>query len=83
MNIFISLTTNPGSIYTGGVKLLLTFVIPAGLLTFMPVDLITHPTIGGLLEIVGLTAMFFGASVWFFYHGLRRYESGNAFGVRG
>ena len=41
--------------------------------------------LGGILVILfGLfTVIFFSASVWFFYHGLRRYESGNSFGIRG
>lgn len=83
MNIFLSISTQPGSIYTGWVKTMLLFVIPAGVLTFLPVEIIINPTWSGVLTMVSITAIFFCASVWFFYHGLRRYESGNSFGVRG
>jgi len=83
MNIFLHLSTQPGSIYIGGLKLFLMFVIPAGVLTFLPVEIIINPTWSGVLTMVGITVIFFSASVWFFYHGLRRYESGNSFGIRG
>jgi ABC-2 type transport system permease protein len=82
MNIFLHLSTQPGSIYIGGMKLFLMFVFPAGMLTFIPVEMITNPTSGGILTAVGITAMFLLFSVCFFYRGLKRYESGNVFGVR-
>jgi len=83
MNIFLSISTQPGSIYTGFIKTVLLFVIPAGVLTFLPVEIVANPTWVGILAIIGITAAFFSASVWFFYHGLKRYESGNSFGIRG
>ena len=83
MNIFIFITTQPGSIHTGSIRLFLMFIFPAGMLTFLPVELITNPTWSGVFGLVGIAAGFFAASVWFFYRGLRRYESGNSFGVRG
>lgn len=75
--------TQPGSIYTGIIKTFLLFVIPAGVLTFLPVEIVTNPTFNGVLTIIGVTAAFFGLAVWFFYRSLRRYESGNSFGIRG
>jgi len=83
INIFIHVGNQPGSIYTGDVRLFLTFVFPVGLITFMPIEMITNPTFSGIFAFVGLIAMFFSASIWFFYRGLKRYESGNIFGVRG
>jgi ABC-2 type transport system permease protein len=83
MHVFLHLTTQPGSIYVGGLRLFLIFVIPAGALTFMPVEIMMNPTWAGVLGLAGVTAAFFSAAVWFFYRGLLRYESGNAFGVRG
>jgi len=82
-NIFLHLSTQPGSIYTGGLRLFLMFVIPAGTVTFMPVEVITNPTLAGVLTLAGITSVFFLAAIWFFYRGLRRYESGNSFGIRG
>ncbi|MCL2017797.1 MAG: ABC-2 family transporter protein [Alphaproteobacteria bacterium] len=83
MNIFLSLSTQPGSIYTGSVKLFLIFVFPAGVLTFMPVEAITNPTPSGILTMIGIAIAFFFASILFFYRGLKHYESGNSFGIRG
>ena len=83
MNIFLHLTMQPGSIYTGWTRMFLMFVLPAGIISFMTVEAITEPGISTILTMLGVTAAFFLVAVWFFYRGIRRYESGNAFGVRG
>ncbi|MCL2629360.1 MAG: ABC-2 family transporter protein [Alphaproteobacteria bacterium] len=83
INSLLTISTRPGSIYTGNVRLALTFLIPAGALTFLPVELVSNPKWSTALTLIGVTTAFFMFSVWFFYRGLKRYESGNSFGVRG
>lgn len=72
----------PKTIFGGWLKFLLFTAVPAGFITFLPVDLVrgfTWPVmaavLGGALGYVALAALVFHA-------GLRRYESGNRFGVR-
>ncbi|MDR0231870.1 MAG: ABC-2 family transporter protein [Dysgonamonadaceae bacterium] len=82
-HLFLNLTMQPGSIYTGVVKTVLLFAVPAGIIAFLPIELVMNPTAWGLVKMVAIPLVFFAASVWFFYRGLRRYESGNNFGIRG
>jgi ABC-2 type transport system permease protein len=82
MIIFLNMSTQPGSIYTGGVRIFLMFLFPAGMLTFLPVEMINNASWPSILIPIGIAVSFFLGSIWFFYHGLRRYESGNSFGVR-
>lgn len=75
--------TRPAPIFSGIFKLFTLTVIPAGLMTHLPVDFLsTHALSSLFFLIVGVLAhcVF---SVFLFRLGLRYYESGNRFGVRG
>lgn len=81
-NIFI-ISNRPEGIFTGGLKLMTYTAMPVAFMTFLPVRvLIDHQyeliaaTLGGTIILVAL-------ALWLFHAGLRHYESGNRFGVRG
>lgn len=80
---FSLMSSRPAPIFTGLFKIVSLTVIPVGFITHIPVAfLMTHQVHLLTLSVVATIAyaIFAGA---FFYMGLRHYESGNRFGVRG
>lgn len=77
-----SFSTYPMNIFSGVVRLLLFTVVPAGFISFVPLQLLhrfTWPLFGWM---VGFTVLFVGIAVGIFELGLRRYESGNLLGMQ-
>jgi len=72
----------PKTIYTGALRFALFTILPAGFISFLPVDMLRAPNFGVLALVVGGAALYSGLAVAVFSAGLRRYESGNRFGVR-
>jgi ABC-2 type transport system permease protein len=63
----------PSHIYSGAMQLFMFTVIPAGLISFLPVDLFLSFRLEKLLILLVSAGLFFSASVFAFYRGLRRY----------
>lgn len=80
--IFFNIAGYPGSIYTGYAKLLLCTLLPTGLISILPVQLLHQFSIGLFLYMLLFTLGLFSFSIFLFYKGLKRYESGNRFGVK-
>ncbi|HLX58510.1 MAG TPA: ABC-2 family transporter protein [Ktedonobacteraceae bacterium] len=79
----ITFSTYPMNIFSGAVRLLLFTIIPAGFISFVPLQLLkqfTWPLLGAML---GFTALIVALALGFFTLGLRRYESGNLLGMQG
>lgn len=79
----ISFSTYPMDIFNGAVRLLLFTIIPAGFVSFIPLQLLRQfawPLMGAL---TGFTLVFGALGVGMFQWGLRRYESGNLLGMQG
>jgi ABC-2 type transport system permease protein len=72
----------PQNIYTGVLKILMFTVIPAGIVGYLPVEMIRDFTWTKLLILLGSAALFCLISFTIFHLGLKRYESGNQFGTR-
>lgn len=79
----IIIGTNPTNIYDGAFKFLIFSAIPVGYVAFFPIEYTITNNINLLFYAVGGVTAIASFAVWFFYHGLKRYESGNRFGVRG
>ncbi|GER92119.1 hypothetical protein KDW_62810 [Dictyobacter vulcani] len=78
----ISFSTYPMDIFNGFVRVILFTVLPAGFVSFIPLQLLHHfswPLLGILLGAVAIFAL--GATT-LFRTGLRRYESGNLMGAQ-
>jgi ABC-2 type transport system permease protein len=78
----VSFATYPMDIFHGAVRLLLFTVVPAGFISFIPLQLLhrfTWPLIGAM---VGFTTLIVAIAVGVFELGLRRYESGNLLGTQ-
>lgn len=72
----------PTNIYSGILQLVMFTLIPAGIIGYLPVELIRDFTWGTLLLLLACTSGLVMLAYAFFYRGLRRYESGNQFGLR-
>jgi len=83
LGALISFSTYPMDIFQGAIRLLLFTVIPAGFISFIPLQLLhqfTWPLLGAL---IGFTTLFTAIAVGVFHLGLCRYESGNLMGMQG
>jgi ABC-2 type transport system permease protein len=82
-NAMLTFSTYPATLFEGWVKLLLYTLIPAGFVTYLPIKALRELSlIHTILAVAGAIAVLFvGAGV--FYHGLRRYSSGNLMEMRG
>ncbi|MEE9279839.1 MAG: hypothetical protein V3V67_06655 [Myxococcota bacterium] len=63
-------------------KLLLFTLIPAGFIGYLPVELLQEFRWTGLAATLGGAVFYVGLALFVFERGLRRYESGNRFGIR-
>ncbi len=79
----ITFSTYPMYIFNGAVRVLLFTIIPAGFITFVPLQLLHEFTWPLLVAMLGFTALIVLAAVGIFQLGLRRYESGNLLGMQG
>lgn len=85
-NVFhflVAFTLYPPTLFGGWVKVLLFTVIPAGLTVHLPVELLRNfDSRSALVAIAGALA-YVALALAAFHHGLKRYSSGNRFGVWG
>ncbi len=72
----------PSNIYSGALQLLMFTLIPAGIIGYLPVELLRSFSWFTLAAIIGSSIGFFLLAFAVFYSGLKRYESGNQFGMR-
>lgn len=72
----------PTNIYSGILEIIMFTLIPAGVISFLPVNLLRVFSLDRLLILLGSAFCFTVAAFIVFYLGLRRYESGNQFGTR-
>ncbi len=72
----------PTNIYSGVLQLVMFTLIPAGIIGYLPVELIRAFTWVKLAILLGSSLALFIFS-WFVFHlSLKQYESGNQFGIR-
>ena len=76
-NSVVGLSIYPTNVYDGIVRLILFTVIPAGLVTGVPVELIRNFEMDKLIWMIVITIIFTIITILIFYIGLKRYESGN------
>jgi ABC-2 type transport system permease protein len=81
-NALISFSTYPMDIFHGAVRLLLFTLVPAGFVSFIPLQLLRHFTWPLFGAMVGATVLIVLLAIGLFELGLRRYESGNLLGMQ-
>jgi ABC-2 type transport system permease protein len=79
----ITFSTYPASLFDGAVKLLLYTVIPAGFVSYLPIEALRKLSLTDAFLAFGGAAAVVACAVAVFYLGLRRYESGNLAEMRG
>lgn len=72
----------PTNIYSGLLQVIMFTLIPAGVISYLPVEMIRNFTWMQLLVLLASSCSFFATAFIVFYSGLKRYESGNMFGTR-
>ena len=78
----INFSVYPEKIYAPAVRALMYSVIPAGIAVHVPLRLFQAFSPGLALATLGGAIAYCGAAGFFFYRGLRRYESGNVIVTR-
>lgn len=77
------MASRPAPIFTGIFKIITLTILPIGFMTHVPIEFImTHQFKFLAFSMLG-TAAYAVFAIAFFHHGLKYYESGNRFGVRG
>ena len=69
----------PTNIYSGFLQLVMFTLIPAGIIGYLPVELVRNFSLHKFLLLIGSSICFSTLSFFTFYLGLKRYESGNKF----
>lgn len=72
----------PTNIYSGVLQLVMFTLIPAGIIGYMPVELLRNFSWFKLMSLIAISIGFFCLAFVVFHRGLKRYEPGNQFGVR-
>ncbi len=80
---FLSFAFYPFGVYKGGARFILLFVIPAGFVAGIPVEVMHLFSFKWLGITAAISTIFFLLAVAVFYAGLKRYESGNVMVMRG
>ena len=83
LGTLITFSTYPMNIFSGTVRLLLFTVIPAGFISFIPLQLLHQFSWSLLAALFGFTTLIVFVAMGVFHLGLRRYESGNLLGMQG
>lgn len=84
-NIFMAFLTfgsQPASIFTSWYKVMFLTIIPSGFISLYPVELIKNFNFSDLTIFISGIIIFLALSLIIFNLGLRRYTSGNRFGIR-
>jgi ABC-2 type transport system permease protein len=81
--MFLTPSLYPGGLFPGASKFFFVFVVPSLVVGGLPVEAVEQQSLPLVLLIwaLGLVWLFLG--IFIFYASVRRYESGNAIGLRG
>ena len=75
----VAFTCYPPTLFGGSLRILLFTLIPAGIVAYLPVELVRSPSLAGFGGALGATIAYALFARWLFQRGLRRYESGSRF----
>jgi ABC-2 type transport system permease protein len=78
----MSFSLYPPALFGGPLKIVLFTLLPAGLVSYLPVELVRRPSLSSLLAAAFGTVLYAAFALCFFARGLRRYASGNRFSAR-
>jgi ABC-type uncharacterized transport system, permease component len=79
-DFMLLLSSYPGSVHQGFVKVAAFTILPAGFVVLTPVEMLRAPTLQGMAIVVGAAVVYAMLATGIFHVGLRRYRRG-AFGA--
>ncbi len=82
-NAMITFSTYPATLFDGWVKVLLYTLIPAGFVTYLPVEALRSLSWAHTFGAIAGAGAVMSVAFCIFYYGLRRYSSGNLMTMRG
>jgi ABC-2 type transport system permease protein len=83
LDVTITFTLYPPGLFGAGIKILLFTVLPAGVIAYLPIELVRAPSVEAFGAAAGAVIAYAGFASCVFAAGLRRYESGSRFGALG
>lgn len=72
----------PTNIYSGVLQIVMFTLIPAGIIGYLPVELIRHFSWFDCAILIISSMAFFALAFFIFHLGMKRYTSGNQFGIK-
>ena len=78
----ITFSLYPATLFDGAVKLVLFTLIPAAFVSYLPVQALREFSLTYAFFALGGALAVLAAGSAVFYHGLKRYESGNLLAMR-
>ncbi len=82
LGTLVTFSTYPMNLFNGVVRLLLFTVVPAGFVSFVPLQLLHQFSWLLLGALAGFTTLIVAIAAGLFHLGLKRYESGNLMGMQ-
>lgn len=82
LGALVSFSTYPMNIFNGAVRVLLFPLVPAGFVSFVPLQLLHQVTVPLVGAMMGGTVATVLLAVGLFEVGVRRYESGSLMGMQ-
>jgi ABC-2 type transport system permease protein len=79
MELLVTFAVYPPPLFGPALKVLLFTVLPAGFISYMPVQMLRDPSWAGVLGASAAALLYAVSAVLVFRRGLRRYESANRF----
>ena len=73
----VSFSIYPEGIFKGAIRLVIYSLLPAAFVTHIPLRLVNDFSIMTLIMWIVCSFLYFTVACWFFYKGLKKYESGN------
>jgi ABC-2 type transport system permease protein len=77
--LLITFSLYPEPLFGGALRLLLFTLLPAAFVAYLPVRLVTHPSLSAAALAAGGATAYLVAALWIFSRGVRRYASGSRF----
>ena len=81
--LLLTFALYPEPLFGGGLRLILYTVLPAGFVSYLPVRVVTAPSLLSILSLLAGSGAYLWLACWIFRQGLRRYSSGSRFVVLG
>ncbi|MCO5144193.1 MAG: ABC-2 family transporter protein [Oligoflexia bacterium] len=80
LEFVITFSVYPQNIFPAGFKVILFTILPAGFISYLPIEILKSKNYLWIFGLVAACAFYLALAQFIFYRGLRRYESGNKIG---